>query len=181
MQSLKTPLRVLVRTLCSLATATPHKDRHASAHKNVVEFAPQYTVSHCVRTRTPCFPSCSHPNTLSIGSFATEHLVQCRVVATKHLVVEKIRRLFELEGSVVVSPPVHLFASHAHFPASRSKESVINCKSHFNSCFIDVEAAAAAAGSRVPRMINCSCWFGISTMFMFVPSSKAIVSRFCGW
>ena len=171
---------MLVRTLCSLATATPHKDRHASAHKkwlsshhntlSLIAFVREHLVFRRVRTRTLCPSARSQPNILSSVVFST-----------KHLVVEKIRRLFELEGSVVVSPPVHLYASHAHLPASRSKESVINCKSHFNSCFIDVEAAAAAAGSRVPRMINCSCWFGISTMFMFVSSSKDTVSRFCGW
>ena len=78
-----------------------------------------------------------------LAVFAPEHPVTRRVRNRTH-------RLCALEDTYGRFTTRAILGLRVHFPAIKSKETLLNCKSHIYSCFVDVEAAAAAAASRIP-------------------------------
>ena len=88
----------------------------------------------------------SYPKTLSLIAFVTEHIVLrgcLRAFVLEHA-PQEIHRLFGLEDACGrFTTCATLCHSRPLCPASRSKESFINCKSHLNTCIVDAEVAAA--------------------------------------
>ena len=139
-----------VHFLCSLATVTPNKDVTACAtlRKKVLVHR-RHKPKRFGRVRTRTCPSL-------FGKFAVS---------------------LDLRAPVVVSPPMQPFTICVHSPASGSKEPLINCKSHLNTCSIDVKAAVSSFRNFLVR--SPACWVVIATMFKLVPSSNTCPKLSC--